>query len=248
MKKLYQFTLNKEIEVETQVESQNEAGEIIITKKKEKQSVPHNFFLMKPSRSLSDQANLYNSIKVNEGLKMGLLSIFSLDKKYREDGIFTEDDNKQYKELYDNLIKLIEELQTITKLKEEERTDEQKQRFSAITAEMEAIRLKLKDYENVKNNLYTHSAEYRARNLTVTWWVLQLAYKEEGGKDIPFFSGNTVDDKLKSYDELAEKDDAFINSVMEKFRYAISFWVINGAEKQEDFAELEKIMADKDVV
>lgn len=244
MKKLYTFEIAKETEIETQTESQNEAGETVVVKKKEKQSVPHSFFLMKPSRSMSDQANLYNSVKVSEGLKNGLLSVFSLDKKYRDDGVFTEDDNRKYKELYDSLIKNVEELQELTKTPEENRTEEQKKRWKDIGEEMEATRIKLKDYESVKNNLYTHSAEFRARNLTVMWWILFLSHKEENGKELPFFAGSSLDEKLKSYDELKEKDDAFINKVIERFLYSVSFWVTNGGEKQEDFVELEKMLAD----
>lgn len=242
MKKVYEFSLSKEVEVETQVETKNEAGEIVITKKKEKQNVPHKFFVARPTRSQSDAAGLYNSAMVSQSLKAGLLSVYSLDKKYREEGVFTEEDNKQYKELYDVLIKSIEELQGINKTPETERTEEQKKRWIEITEEMSQTRLKLKDYENLKSNLYTHSAEYRARNMTITWWVLNLSHKEEDGKEVPFFSGKTLDDKFKYYDELIEKEDSFIKTVIEKFMYVVSFWIVNGSDKPEDFAQLEKFM------
>lgn len=245
MKKIYSFQLNKETEVETQVETANDAGEVVITKKKEKQSVPHKFFVAKPTRSQSDAAQLYNSIQVSQSLKAGMLSVYSLDRKYREDGVFTDADNKQYKDLYGVLIKFVDELQELNKTPEANRSEEQKSRWIEITAEMDQIRTKLKDFENIKNNLYTHSAEYRARNLTITWWVLNLSYKGEAGKESHFFSGNTLEEKLKSYDELADKDDVFIKDVMEKFMYIVSFWIINGSDKQEDFDQLEKFMTDE---
>lgn len=245
MKKIYEFTLNKETEVETQIETKNEAGEVVITKKKEKQSVPYKFFVARPTRNLSDQASLYNSAQVSNGLRNNLLSVYSLDKKYREEGVFTDEDNKKYKDLYGELIKYIDELQVINKTLEAERTDEQKSRWTEITEAMTQIRLKLKDYENIKNNLYTHSAEYRARNLTITWWVLNLSYKEENGKESLFFVGNTLEEKLKYYDELTEKDDSFLKEVVEKFMYVVSFWIVNGSDKQEDFIQLEKFMIDE---
>lgn len=242
MKRLHSFTIDREEQVETQVESINENNETVVTKKKETTKVPYGFFIVRPSRSLSDSATLYNSVQVSVGLRNGLLSVFQLDRKYREDGVFTDDDNKRFRELYDSLIKNIEELQKLTGKSEDLRTEEDKARSLAITEEMSQTRLKLNEYENIKNNLYTHSAEYRARNKTITWWLLHLAYKEDGGKEIPFFTGNTLDEKLKFYDELLDKGDPFIKSIIDRFLYTISFWVINNADKPEDFIELDKFI------
>ena len=242
MKHLHEFTINKEQEVETELESKNEAGEIVITKRKEKQSVPYKFFIVRPNRNLADSAALYNSVQVNLGLRNNLMSVFQLDKKYREDGVFTDEDNQKFKGLYDSLIKNIDELQKLTGKSEDQRTDDEKARSLAITEEMSQTRLKLNEYENIKNNLYTHSAEYRARNKTITWWLLHLAYKDEGGKEVPFFTGNTLDEKLKFYDELLDKDDTFMKSIIDRFLYTVSFWVINNAEKPEDFIELDKFI------
>lgn len=245
MKRIYNFQVDKETEVETQIETTNEAGEVVITKKKEKQSIPQKFFVAKPTRSQSDAAQLYNSIQVSQSLKAGMLSVYSLDRKYREDGVFSDADNKQYKDLYGVLIKYVDELQELNKTLEANRTEEQKTRWTEITNEMEQARSKLRDFENIKNNLYTHSAEYRARNLTITWWVLNLSYKEESGKEVHFFPGNTLDEKLKSYDDLADRDDVFTKDVMEKFMYVVSFWIINGSDKQEDFDQLEKFIVNE---
>ena len=242
MKRIHTFIINKEIEVEQQTESKNEAGEIVITKKKEKQLIPHSFFIARPTRTLADQANLYNSVVVNQGLKSGLLSVFSLDKKYKEDGVFTEEDNKKYKDLCDILIKNVEELQKIAAKKEEEKGEEDKIKLNNVTEEITQARLKLRDYENIRNNLYVHSAEYRARNMTITWWVLHLSYKDEMGKEIPFFIGNTFDDKIKFYDQLIDQEDPFIKQVIDKFMYIVAFWIINNTDKQEDFAELDKFI------
>lgn len=245
MRKLYSFEINKEMEVETQVESKNEAGETVIVKKKEKQLVPHKFFIIKPSRNIIDQCSLYNSAEVSKGLKAGLLSVYSLDKKYREEGVFTEEDNNQYKVLYSSILELLNETQIIVKLKEEERTEQQKERLVKITVEITELQSKLSAYETIKNNLYNHSAEYRARNMSIVWWLLHLSYKEDGGKEVQYFSGNTLDEKLKSYDELLDLGDPFIKQVTDKLMYAVSFWMLNNAEKQEDFANLDDLIQKK---
>src|SRR3990167_4126303 len=136
MKHLFNFEVLKEQEVEEQVESLNEKGETVITKKKEIKKVPHKFFLAKPTRTLSDQASLFTSIKVGEGLKAGLCSIYTIDKRYREEGIFTEDDNKKHKELYDDLFSFTEELQKLAITPEADRTDEQKTKISELNGKI----------------------------------------------------------------------------------------------------------------
>lgn len=245
MRKLYSFSLNKETEVETQIETQNEAGETVITKKKEKQSIPHNFFLAKPPRSLIDQATLYTSVEVGKALRAGMMSIFQLDKKYREDGVFTEADNDKYKSLYDQLIKLLEELQGIVKINETERTEEQKNRMAEINKEAESCRFKLSEFENIKSNLYSHSAEYRARNLTIAWWTLFLSYKDENGKEVPMFPGNTFDEKAKVYDTIRENNDSLDIKASERLMQSVAFWMSNPNATQEEFVNLEKLISDQ---
>ncbi|MEK6879170.1 MAG: hypothetical protein AABY22_06150 [Nanoarchaeota archaeon] len=247
MRRLYQFILHKEQEIEQQTESKNDAGETVITKRKEKQLTPHNFFLARPSRNLVDQCSLYNSAEVSKGLKAGLLSIYSLDRRYREEVVFTDKDNEKYKNLCESLLKLLDELQIIVKIEEKDRTEDQKSQFIKINKEISVIQNQLREFESVKNNLYNHSAEYRARNLAITWWILHLSYKEENGKESLFFSGNTLDEKLKYYDDLLDQNDPFIKQVIERFLYAVSFWVLNNADKPEDFAGLEN-MIEKDKV
>lgn len=244
MKRLYQLTLNQETEVETQVETKNEAGETVITKKKEKQSVPHVFFLAKPSRSLIDQATLYTSVEVGKALRAGMMSIFQLDKKYREDGVFTEADNQKYKSLYDDLIKLLDELQSILKVEETARTEEQKSRMLEINKNAEACRSKLSEFESIKSNLYSHSAEYRARNLTIAWWTLFLSYKEENGKESPLYPGNSFDDKLKVYDLSREDTDSLAVKATEKLMQATAFWMSNPNATVEDFANLDRVLSE----
>lgn len=245
MKKLVDFTLFKDEIVDEEETTTNDKGETVKITKKVNKRVPHKFFVAKPTRSLSDQANLYNSVMVSDGLRKGLMSVYSMDRKYREEGVFTDDDNKKYKELYDVLFKCTEELQKLAITPEDKRTKKQKEKWAELTAKITETRLQLKDFENIKSNLYTHSAEYRARNLTLTWWVLHLSYKEEDGKEVEFFPGKTLEDRLDYYDDLVEKNDSFINEAIERFMYTISFWFLNGADKAEDFQELDKLIKEE---
>ena len=243
MKKLTSFTVYREEEVEEKVSSTNKKGETVITVKKDKQKVPHKFFLAKPTRSLLDLAQLFNSAEVNRGRKAGLSSIYIIDKEYRDEGgVFTTKDNIEYNKLLDSLLKTTEEHEKLALVPESEHTTEQKARKEELTKEITKTRLQIQDFERIKNGLYVHTAEYRARNLLITWWVLNLAFKDEAGKESPFFGSGTYEDRLKKYDELSEMEDPFISKVLERFLFTVSFWVINAADKTEDFDELDKLI------
>jgi hypothetical protein len=83
-----------------------------------------------------------------------------------------------------------------------------------------------------QQSLYEQTAEVRARNKTILWWILALSY---GGDDNAYFPGKTFDDKLAVYDELSEEEDDFINTVIQRLTYFVSFWFVGRASTQEEF-------------
>lgn len=243
MKKLYQFSFNKDEDVELDITSTNESGETVITKKKETKSVPYNFFIAKPTRSMMDSASLFNSAEVNRGVKAGLSSIYVVERRYKDEGgVFNAEDNSSYAKLINELVSDTQEIEKLAAIPETERFPEHNKQKEELTQRIAKTRISIQEFERVKSNLYVHTAEYRARNLLIVWWVLNLSYKEENGKEIPYFGNGTHEERLKAYDALSEQEDPFITKVLERFLYTISFWVINGPEKQEDFKDLDKLI------
>jgi len=239
MKKLYSFTLDKEATVDEEIVSQNENNETVKTIKKVKKMVPHNFFLAKPTRSLMNEAGLYYGVELSKGIRAGLLTIIQVEKRNENDGgVFSEIQKKKYQELYRELFDLNEKFQRYKLDKENDKTSED---YKNLINKITEIQSKIQEYENLKMALYDHTAEIRARNMTITWWLLYLAYKEESGKSISFFNGETLEQKFENYDLLNETNDPFIKQIIEKFVYAISFWTMYKSEKQEDFDEMNRL-------
>ena len=85
MKTLYEFNVDKTVEVEEQ-ETRVEEGKEIIVKKKVSKSVPVKILIKKPNRSLADEGDLYYSVKVSEGIQKGLLTRALLSKRLINDG------------------------------------------------------------------------------------------------------------------------------------------------------------------
>ena len=59
MKKIYSFKLEKTVEVEETQIQKNDKGEDIKVLVKVKKQEPYNYFIMKPGRALTEEAELY---------------------------------------------------------------------------------------------------------------------------------------------------------------------------------------------
>ena len=104
MKRIYEFTVNKEEEVsEDTVETKKDGTEVTTSKKVQKE-VPHKFFLRRPTRAMTDEAELYYGVKLAEGIKAGLLTRALLEKRFENDGGTRSDqENSEYKKIVDQL-------------------------------------------------------------------------------------------------------------------------------------------------
>jgi hypothetical protein len=245
-KPLYTFKLNKVEEVDEIVADKNEKGEEIKVIKKIKKDTPFEFALKKPNRSLFDEAELFYGVKLAESIKAGMLTRTLMIKKYDGDGgIFTQNELNRIKDL---LVQMGEAQKEAIVLEQKKATlsKEETERLEFLNQNIDALRIELTDIENNKNNLFEQTAENRAKNKTMMWWVLNLSYKKEGENYFPFFNGTTFEQKIRSYDEFEEEADEFTQKVMTKFAYFISFWYSGRATNQEDFEMIEKYLESND--
>jgi len=241
-KTLYEFKLNKIEEVDEIVSDKNEKGEEIKVIKKIRKSTPHLFALKKPNRTLFDEAELFYGVKLAESIKAGMLTKTLMIKKYDGDGgIFTQNELNRIKNILIEMGDAQKEVLLIEE-KKEAATKEELDKLQILNQTIDALRLELTDIENNKNNLFEQTAENRAKNKTMMWWVLNLSYKKDEENYVSFFNGLNYEQKLKSYDEFEESGDEFIQKIMTKFAYFVSFWYSGRAANQEDFAMIEKYL------
>ena len=244
MKKLFQFLVKKEVEEKIKDSQVNEKGETVTTETTQKVKVDKKVFLRKPSRSLYDDAELYYGVRLSEGIKAGLLTRALLAKRFLNDGgILSE----QEKEKYTNLISKLTEIQT--ELNQEHRKDKKEQnsqKINELNIDSEKIRTELVDLEVGQSALFDQTAENRARNKVILWWILNISYfEDEEGKSSLVFLGETLAEKLNSYDQIDEQDNEFSNEVVRKLMYYVSFWYVGRAQSEEDFKRLDEAEADK---
>ena len=238
MKRIYEFTVNKEETVKEESVEKKKDGTEVTTSKDIKKEIPHKFFLRRPTRAMTDEAELYYGVKLAEGIKAGLLTRALLEKRFENDGgTRSDDENKEYQKIITKLQGFHKEQSKILDIDEKKRTPAQKKRLKELDSEIKPTRRALRDLQLVEDSLYEETAESRARNKVILWWMLHLAHGEEGEKEREFFGEGNLDTKLERYDEIDEGEDFFDIVVARKFAYYVSFWFVGRPNTQKEFQE-----------
>ena len=250
MKKLFEFMVPKEVEVEEIEISKNDKGEEVKTTKKTKKKEQVKVFLRKPTRALFDEAELFYGVRLSEGIKAGLLTRALLAKRFTNDGGVLSDEEKNiYATLYVALFERQNEFQKLSIKDESERTEQEKERYKEVVAELTELRTQIQDFETAQASLFDQTAENRARNKTILWWVLQLAYiVNEKGEESPFFGDGAYENKIRIYDHMEENGTEFENLVCRKLAYFVSFWYVGRASSQEEFERLAAATLDREEI
>jgi hypothetical protein len=240
MKTMFEFDIYHEKEIEKVEISTNEKGEEVKITSKVKTTVPIKLGIKKPTRSLFDEAELFYGVRLSEGIKAGLLTRALLAKRFNNDGgVLSEEEQKQYNDLYNDFLNLQIDFQKLSLKQESLRTEEEKNELAKIIEKMTETREMIQKYEMAQANLFEQTAENRARNKTIMWWVLQLSLIEGEDKKLKeLFEDGSYEEKLKKYDEIEESELGLEKIALQKLLYLISFWYIGRAATQEEFSKL----------
>lgn len=240
MKTMFEFDIYHEKDVEKTEISTNEKGEEVKVTSKVKTTVPIKLAIKKPTRSLFDEAELFYGVRLSEGIKAGLLTRALLAKRFNNDGgVLSEEEQKEYNDLYNDFLNLQVDFQKLSLKQESLRTEEEKNELAKIIEKMTETREMIQKYEMAQANLFEQTAENRARNKTIMWWVLQLSLIEGDDKKLKeLFGDGSYEDKLKKYDEIEESELGLEKIALQKLLYLISFWYIGRAATQEEFTKL----------
>lgn len=241
---LYRFEINREVDKKVTEKKKDEEGQEIEVTKTVKETKPIKFFIKKPNRRLYDEAELFYGVKMSEGIKAGLLTRNLLSKRYEDDGgAFSEAEKERYSTIYMEIYAKEAEYQRL-QVNLDNKPQELKDRIGQdILLEISELRRELIEIENSQANIFDQTAENRAKNQTIMWWVLSLSFwKEEGReKEEHFFVGEDYQNKLDTYDEYEESDDDFLNEAIKKLAFFVSFWYMGRATSEEEFGAVEEL-------
>jgi hypothetical protein len=236
MKKLYAFTLHKNSEIEEVQISKGADGKEVKTLVKVNKKEPLNYFFAKPTRVLSEAADLeYNKI-FWKCQKEGIMPLTQLQKRFVDDGgVLSKDEVKWREESYETFWTKQAEYQEL--YKKTSRTPEEEVALKVLLDEIGQIWTDLQQFEESKgSNLYQNTAESVAKNRQTLWWTVHLAYQDLGNDKVKsVFGDGSYEDRLKAYDSYNEGDDVFNADLAQRFFFITSIWNFGKAQTQEEF-------------
>lgn len=249
IKELYSFVVDKEIEKEevtTKVDKKTK--EEITVKKKIKTTVPVTIKLKRPSRRELEEAELEFSVEMSKCVKKGILTKAMLAKKYSDTGgLMSEDDAKSLVDSYKKVFDIQNEYSRLGII--QNKTDKQKERVEEITSELADVRRQIVEFESNYQSLFDHTADVKAQNRLILWYVIMLTYiqEEEDDGPKPYFGSGDFEDKLEEYYKREESEDGLYFLITKKAATVLAFWFFNQASDKESFDSLMKRLENNDL-
>lgn len=246
LREIYSFTFEKKEKIKktekkkiTNPETEKEE-EFTVTKEVE-ENIPYRLVMKQPTRRQIEDAELEFSVEMSRCVKKGILTKAMLAKKYSDTGgLLPEEDAKTLTRMYIRYGELSQESERVrikSSLSEEDRS-----RLDKISEEITELRKNIVDVETSYSNLFNHTADVRAENKVIQWYILHLTYtqKEDSDELTPLFEGGSFEQKLERYYELEEDGDELYDIVGGKVAALFSFWYYSsGSVSTADFAKLD---------
>ena len=207
------------------------------------ETVIKKFALLKPNRRLREDGELFYAAETSRFAKAGVLPKAAWGTILSNGGgSISDQEREQYGNLLLKFRDLSFELQTILIKGEGERTESEKLRSDELINDLDDIRKDIQNFEASQIAIFENTAEAKARNRTILWWVMNLAYEKDGDNYKPIFVGNSFEEKLIQYDSFEEEENKyeFLLGVIRRVTYLITLWFLGRADTSEDFESFDK--------
>ena len=249
MKSIYSFTVNlvKEVEKKTKEKRTNKKTgkkEEIEVSQKVEEKVPYEIIIKEPNRRELEDADMEYSIEISKCIKKGILTKAMLAKKYSDTGgILTEKDAGRLVDLYGELAQLETEAAKLGIKTTAKEGDQSTAKAKQINGSIAMTRRQIVELESAYQSLFNHTADIKAQNRVILWYLLKLAHYKGGGVDgtAPMFKGKDFDARVEGYYEKDETDDELFRLVQPRLAALISFWYFSAEPSKEDF---DRIVSD----
>lgn len=241
-KELYAFSVDREVDKEVSTTKKDKkTGEEITVTKKVKEKEPLAVKIKKPSRRELEDAELEFSVEMSKCIKKGILTKAMLAKKYSDTGGLMSEDDAQ--DLVDNYKKIFELQSEYSRLEIiQNKTEKQAARVDEIAEELQVVRRKIVETESNYQALFDHTADVKAQNRLILWYVVMLTYVQgvDDEYPTPYFGAGDFEDRLVEYYKKEESDDDLYFLIAKKAATILAFWFFNQASDKESFDDLIK--------
>jgi len=248
-KELYSFVVDREVEkeeVSTKIDKKTK--EEITVKKKVTVKEPVTIKLKRPSRRELEEAELEFSVEMSRCVKKGILTKAMLAKKYSDSGgLMSEDDAKSLVDSYKKIFDLQNEFSRLEIV--QNKSEKQTERVSEITKELAEVRRQIVEFESNYQSLFDHTADVKAQNRLILWYVIMLTYiqSQDDESPVPYFGKGDFETKLEEYYKKEESDDSLYFLIAKKAATILAFWFFNQASDKESFDSLMKKLENDEV-
>ena len=246
MKSIYSFTVEmaKEVEEKSKEKRKNkETGkqEEVEVSKKVKKKVPYEIILKEPGRRQLEEADMEYSIEISRCVKKGILTKAMLAKKYSDTGgILTEKDAERLVDLYGKLADLESEASKIGVKTTGAVDGKMSQKAKDINGNIALTRRDIISLESSYQSLFNHTADIKAQNRVILWYILHLAHYKTEGSEAPtlLFEGKDFEEKIDAYYKKDEDEDELFGLVQAKLGALTSYWYFSASPTKEEFDKL----------
>ena len=207
------------------------------------ETVIKKFSILKPNRRLREEGELFYAAEVSRFAKAGVLPKAAWSTILSNGGgSISQEEREVYGGLLLKFRDLSFELQAILIKGEGERTEAEKSRSNELIKELDDIRKEIQNFEASQIAIFENTAEAKARNRTILWWVMNLSYEKIDENYNSIFQGESFNDKLLKYDSLEDDYEKyeFLLGVIRRITYLITLWFLGRAETVSDFEIFDK--------
>lgn len=207
------------------------------------ETIIKKFALLKPNRRLREDGELFYAAETSRFAKAGVLPKAAWGTILSNGGgSISDQEREQYGNLLLKFRDLSFELQSILIKGEGERTESEKLRSDQLINDLDDIRRDIQNFEASQISIFENTAEAKARNRTILWWVMNLSYEKDGDNYKSIFIGENFEEKLLQYDNFEEDENKyeFLLGVIRRVTYLVTLWFLGKAETKEDFELFDK--------
>ena len=245
MKEIYSFSIDVEKTVEKTVKKKVKNNQGKEVEKEEvvssKETAPVKIIIKEPNRKELEEADIEYSIEMSKCIKRGIMTKAMLAKKYSDSGgLLSEEDAQTLTRLYS---KLGDQQNRYTRLSSmPNKNKQQEKRAEELLGKMGQTRREIVDMETSYSSLFNHTADSKAQNKVLLWYMVHLSFYQENEEDelIPFFTGESSEEKIDQYYELDEDGHEIFDLAKDKLTTMLSFWYFSANASKEDFDALSK--------
>lgn len=246
---LYSFSQTEYKEEEVPVIEKQEDGSEKKVLQLKKTPIEKTFVFKIPNRREMEDLEMFYSVKVNHFVKMGLMTKDMIMKQYLDNGgELSDQEQKDFFEKSKDLFDAQNEYYMVSS--KADKTELEESREKELLEKIYILRRELATFEEIKNNIFEHTADTKARNKTLLYCVLFFTYIEgekDGEKDYTqFFKGKEYSDKESKFYELeeeaVEKDDEQFSEIFDTMSLVSLFYFMHNITDKEQMNEAIKTL------